>query len=59
MNKQVDVGVDEKVKEAWREKFKGVDVRWCIVDGFILYWDKVSWSRPRDVETDQRLWSVC
>jgi hypothetical protein len=42
MNKQVEVGVDEKVKATWREKFSRVDVKWCIVDGFVLYWDKVS-----------------
>lgn len=42
LNKQVEVGVDETIKEGWKRKFAGVNVRWCIVDGFVLYWDKAS-----------------
>ena len=42
MNKNVEVGVDEEVKAGWKRKFAELNVKWCIVDGFVLYWDKVS-----------------
>lgn len=41
LNKLPSVGVDEAVKEKWRGKLAKVPVTWVIVDGFMLYWDKV------------------
>lgn len=51
LNKQVEVGVRSQALDEWREKFKrlyetelekGVEIVWFLVDGFVLYWDKVS-----------------
>jgi len=53
LNKQIEVEVDNKVEETWRLAFQkltadnaeeGVDLVWFIVDGFVLYWDKVGYS---------------
>ena len=50
LNKQVVVGIEDDVLRQWREAFEryeaaqraeGVEVVWFIVDGFVLYWDKV------------------
>lgn len=50
LNEQVEVPVEADMIAAWKGKFegmrmelegKGEKVVWVIVDGFLLYWDKV------------------
>lgn len=50
LNEQVEVPVGEDVLGALRDRFEGIQkgfeekgekVVWVIVDGFLLYWDKV------------------
>ena len=51
LNELDDVAVDQPVLDKWRIKFtemeqrqaaRDVKIVWYIVDGFVLYWDKVS-----------------
>jgi nicotinamide/nicotinate riboside kinase len=42
LNKQVEVAVDPEVQAQYKRRFENVEnVLWCIVDGFVLYWDQV------------------
>jgi nicotinamide/nicotinate riboside kinase len=50
LNKQVEVGVDPTIAQ-WKATFAafsnsqaevGIEIVWYIIDGFVLYWDKVS-----------------
>ncbi|TYJ54034.1 hypothetical protein B9479_005298 [Cryptococcus floricola] len=50
LNKQNNIPIDQVVFERWAEAFrsldaeqrqKGVELIWVIVDGFVLYWDKL------------------
>lgn len=54
LNKQVEVEIDSGVFERARATFtqieadshaRGESIVWYIVDGFVLFWDKVSCSR--------------
>lgn len=54
LNKQVEVSVDTEVYSEAKRAFKrleqeqqelGYELVWFIVDGFVLYWDKVSPDR--------------
>lgn len=42
LNKLSGVEVDQKVKSRWKERLGKLDVTWIVIDGFVLYWDKVS-----------------
>lgn len=50
LNELDDVAVDGSVLDRWRKRFeemegkeaaRGVRIVWYIIDGFVLYWDKV------------------
>jgi nicotinamide/nicotinate riboside kinase len=53
LNEQKDVPVEEEIMKTWVETFqklrerweekegKGIKLMWVLVDGFLLYWDKV------------------
>jgi nicotinamide/nicotinate riboside kinase len=54
LNKQVEVEIDSGVFERARARFteieadshaRGEAIVWYIVDGFVLFWDKVSWRQ--------------
>ncbi|ODN99204.1 hypothetical protein I350_07363 [Cryptococcus amylolentus CBS 6273] len=56
LNKQNKIPIDQVVFERWAEAFrsldaeqrqKGVELIWVIVDGFVLYWDKIDGSSAR------------
>ena len=49
LNEQKEIPLDESVREKWKGVFESVvgeggevNVVWGIVDGFLLYWDRVS-----------------
>ena len=51
LNEQKEVPLDPETREYWRSTFTTIvdesrkrneDVVWALVDGFLLYWDKVS-----------------
>ena len=55
MNEQKDVPVEKATVERWREAFSkiqkqheaaGETLIWVMVDGFLLYWDKVCAPDP-------------
>ncbi|WWC91858.1 uncharacterized protein L201_006805 [Kwoniella dendrophila CBS 6074] len=57
LNKQVEVGIREAVFSKWEDRFhkyineqrdQGVELIWYIVDGFVLYWDKIFLRVPYD-----------
>jgi nicotinamide/nicotinate riboside kinase len=50
LNKQIEVEIDSAIKNVWEQRMtdvieqqraQGVELVWFIVDGFVLYWDKV------------------
>ena len=51
LNEQKDIPIDDSVFQKWKARFerieeesraKGEEVKWVIVDGFLLYWHQVS-----------------
>lgn len=51
LNKENKIEVNEQIFERWQRRFEeltkqqreqGVELIWVIVDGFVLYYDKVS-----------------
>ena len=51
LNEQKDIPIDDSVFQKWKARFerieeesraKGEEVKWVIVDGFLLYWHPVS-----------------
>lgn len=51
MNKQVEVPIDDAILAEWRRKFqeledreraKGIELVFVLIDGFLLYYDPVS-----------------
>ncbi|WRT70095.1 uncharacterized protein IL334_007089 [Kwoniella shivajii] len=63
LNKQVEVKIQQHVFDKWRklltqyvdeQKKDGVDIAWSIVDGFVLYWDKLFLRVPYQVLKQRR-----
>jgi nicotinamide/nicotinate riboside kinase len=50
LNELSEVAVNSTVLDRWKAKFarldqeeraRGIEVVWCLIDGFVLYWDEV------------------
>ena len=51
LNEQKDIPIDDSVFQKWTKHFKqieqehrdrGEEIKWVLVDGFLLYWEPVS-----------------
>ena len=51
LNEQKDIPIEDSIFQQWKTHFerveqehreRGEDIKWVMVDGFLLYWDPVS-----------------
>lgn len=69
LNEQKDIPIEDAIFQKWKTHFerveqehqeRGQDIKWVMVDGFLLYWDPVSedFSRARPVANGTYLQQV-
>ena len=69
LNEQKDIPIEDAIFQKWKTHFerveqehreRGEDIKWVMVDGFLLYWDPVSedFSRARPVANGTYLQQV-